>query len=184
MGWIVADTNQSLWKRVERLNATGLVDIQSHGLLHRYMTETTPEKEIRAEIFGPIPILQEHFGKRPVGFVWPGGNFTAQTVKIARQAGYELAFTANTNGPLLFNWIPLREEEQAVGDPRMLLPRYWSPDANLAIDQAVKFSNQARDFARENYIAEAAWFRTTCGGELPLLETILPEEAGTLTPAP
>lgn len=184
MGWIVADTSNELWARVERLNATGLVDIQSHGFLHRYMTERTPEEEIRQEIFGPIPVLEKHFGKRPLAFVWPGGNFTPLTAKIAREAGYELAFTANSNGPLLFNWIPLREDERATGDPLMVLPRYWSRDANLALDQAVKFAEQAGNYAAQNYPAEAGWYRSMCGGELPPLQDILPEKSVTQSPVP
>jgi peptidoglycan/xylan/chitin deacetylase (PgdA/CDA1 family) len=188
MGWIVADTNQSLWERVERLNESGRADVQSHGLLHRYMTDHTPEEEIREEILGPIEVWEQHFGKRPVTFVWPGGNYTPLTVQIARQAGYQLAFTVNTNGPLLFNWIPLREAEIAAGDPLMVLPRYWSSDASLALDQALKFADQARTFAIQNYAAEAAWYRSVCAGDLTPLEAVLPEaiptEKGIDTPTP
>jgi peptidoglycan/xylan/chitin deacetylase (PgdA/CDA1 family) len=148
------------------------------------MTEHTPEEEIREEITGPIPVLKKHVGKRPLAFVWPGGNFTPLTVQVAREAGYRLAFTAYTNGPLLYNWIPLREAERAVGDPLMVLPRYWSSDASFALDHALKFAEQARDFAAENYPQEAAWFRAVCGEELPRLEEILPEQAAGQTPTP
>jgi len=132
-----------------------LVDVQSHGFLHRYMTTFTPETEIREELFGPIPVLKKHVGKRPIAFVWPGGNFTPLTVEIAREAGYQLAFTANSNGPLLYNWIPLREEERAVGDPLMVLPRYWSSDAGFSLDHALQFAEQAGAFAAQNYPLEA-----------------------------
>jgi peptidoglycan/xylan/chitin deacetylase (PgdA/CDA1 family) len=184
MGWIIADTKQSLWDRVERLNETGLVDVQSHGLNHHYLTEQTPEEEIRAEIFGPIPILEEHVGKRPIGFIWPGGNFTSLAVQVAREAGYQVAFTANSNGPLLFNWIPLREAERAIGDPLMVLPRYWSSDAGFALNNALAYAEQAGAFAAQNYAQEAAWYRSVCGGELPPLEEILPGYAGNATPEP
>jgi peptidoglycan/xylan/chitin deacetylase (PgdA/CDA1 family) len=181
MGWIVSDTKDSLWKRVETLNESGLVDIQSHGYNHRYITAQTPLKEIEQELFDPIPVLEQHFGKRPIAFVWPGGDFTPLSVQVARQADYQIGFTANSNGPLLFNWIPLKEPDRAVGDALMVLPRFWSIEANLALDQSLRFAQQARAFAVRNYAQEASWYRTTCRGELPPLEQILPE---TITPTP
>jgi peptidoglycan/xylan/chitin deacetylase (PgdA/CDA1 family) len=181
MAWIASDTYESLWKRVETVNETGLVDIQSHGFYHHYIQENTPEKEIRQEIFDPIPVLEEHFGHRPIAFIWPGGDFTPLSVQIAREASYQIGFTANSNGPLLFNWIPLKEKDRAVNDPLMVLPRFWSTEANLALDTSLKYAQQAREFAIQNYVQEAAWYRAACNGELPALEQILPE---TKTPTP
>ncbi len=75
MAWNISDTDNrpGLWERVEGWHETGLVDAQSHGLRHRYMTTRTPEKKIRSELFGPIPIHDEHFGYRPTAFIWLGG---------------------------------------------------------------------------------------------------------------
>jgi peptidoglycan/xylan/chitin deacetylase (PgdA/CDA1 family) len=167
LGWIIADTRADLWAWMERLNATGRLDIQSHGYWHVYMTEDTPDATVRQEILDPIPVLKDHFGQRPIAFVWPGGNFTPQAVEVAREAGYRLGFTAYSRGPLLFDWIPLGEAETGIGDPVMVLPRYWSTAAVVNLDQAVKIGEEAASFAREQYPTEAAWYRASCGGELP-----------------
>lgn len=167
LGWIVADTDEELWDRMERMNTTGLLDIQSHGLLHRYVTDQMTEAEMRDEIFGPIAIYEEHFGYRPTAFIWPGGNFNSRSVNLVREAGYQVAFTAYARGPLMFNWIPLGAEEQLVNDPRMVLPRFWSTALGVNLDLAIKISEQAKADAAERFDAEAQYYRAYCGGELP-----------------
>ena len=167
LGWIVSDTDEELWQRMEQMHATGLLDIQSHGLLHRYVTEFMSEADMRDEIFGPISVFEAHFGTRPMAFIWPGGNFNEKSVSLAREAGYQVGFTAYARGPLMFNWIPLGAEEQAVSDPLMVLPRFWSTALGVNLDLAVKISEQAKADALERYAAEAAYYRTYCGGELP-----------------
>ncbi len=167
LGWIIGDTGPSLWSRMETLAEGGRLDVQSHGLQHRYIIEGMPEAEVRREIAGPIPILEQHFGYRPTAFVWPGGNFTPRSVEIAREEGYQLGFTAFSRGPLLFDWIPLGDEERAAADPLMTLPRAWSPSATVNLEQAVKIGEEAALFAAENREAEASWYSQSCGGSLP-----------------
>lgn len=167
LGWIIGDTGPSLWSTMEGLAAGGRLDVQSHGLDHRYIVEGMPEQEIRQEIAGPISILEEHFGYRPTAFVWPGGNFTQRSVEIAREEGYRLGFTAFSRGPLLFDWIPLGDEERAAADPLMVLPRSWSPSATLNLEQAAAIGDQAAQFAAGNRQAEAAWYAGSCGDVLP-----------------
>jgi peptidoglycan/xylan/chitin deacetylase (PgdA/CDA1 family) len=167
LGWIIGDTNEALWSRMERLNATGRLDVQSHGYNHIYITDQTPEEQVRQEIFDPIRILEQHFGQRPTAFIWPGGNFTTQSVQLARQAGYQLGFTAFSRGPLMFNWIPQGAEERAVGDPLMTLPRFWSPDLTLSLDIGMRIGEAAQAEAMENYPEEAEYYSTYCAGELP-----------------
>lgn len=176
LGWIIGDTDEALWKRMETMAATGLLDVQSHGYLHRYILPEMKEDEVREEITASIPILEEHFGQRPVAFIWPGGNYTPFAVQVAREAGFKLGFTANSNGPLMFNWIPLGEAEQAIGDPLMVLPRGWSTALGVNLDWAVQVGKQVREAAIKSYPDEAAYYRTYCGGELPALETVLPEK--------
>lgn len=166
LGWIIGDTSPNLWATVEGLAATGRLDVQSHGLKHRYIVEGMSDEEIREEIAGPIPILEEHFGYRPMAFVWPGGNFTRRSAEIAREEGYGLGFTIHSRGPLLFDWIPLGEEERAVGDALMVLPRAWSTAATVSLLEAVEIGDQAARFAAENRQAEAAWYAGSCGEAL------------------
>jgi len=172
LGWIVTDNTEAEWARMERLNSTGRLDIQSHGYLHRYITAETPEDQVREEIIKPIDILKQHFGQRPIAFIWPGGNFTPLSVEIARQAGYQLGFSIFSRGPLLFNWIPLGQEELAVSDPLMVLPRFWSTGGSVNLELGLNIGEQARADAMQNYDREAAYFHTYCGGELPPLSSI------------
>jgi peptidoglycan/xylan/chitin deacetylase (PgdA/CDA1 family) len=178
------------WTEMEQLASTKRMDVQAHGWLHNadtYITDQTPEDVIRQEIFKPIPVLQKHFGYRPTAFIWPGGNFTPLAVSIAREAGYTLGFADKSRGPLLFNWIPLEKQgidttdnydkqEQAVNDPLMILPRFWSSEASLALDLGIKAGEEAGAYAQKNYKKEANWYRAECGGELPPMPTALPTQ--------
>ncbi|HLE72912.1 MAG TPA: polysaccharide deacetylase family protein, partial [Anaerolineales bacterium] len=181
LAWIAqADTDQrpgkrpgeSLWDWIERINETGYFDVQSHGLDHIYISPNTAEEVVRQEIQGSIPVLKEHFGQTPIAYIWPGGNFNPMGVQIAREAGFELGFTIQSRGPLLFNWIPQGEQERAYNDPLMLLPRYWDTAALLNLEQAAQIGDAAQAFAKDNYAAEAAWYRQNCGGELPELDEV------------
>ena len=174
LGWNIEDTDAALWKRMEVLNATGRLDVQSHGYWHRYNVETTPEEDVRQEIFGPIPAMEEHFGQRPYGFIWPGGNFTPLSIQLAQQAGYELGFSSFSRGPLQFNWIPLGEKERVMNAPLLVLPRFWDTALGVNLDISIKVAVQAVEFARQNYEQEARIYRTSCGGELPPLAEVLP----------
>jgi peptidoglycan/xylan/chitin deacetylase (PgdA/CDA1 family) len=174
LGWIIGDTDEALWKRMETMAATGLLDVQSHGYLHRYITPEMSEDDVKDEITDSIPILAQHFGQRPVAFIWPGGNYTSFAVQVARQAGFKLGFTANSNGAVMFNWVPLGKAEQAIGDPLMVLPRGWSTALGVNLDWAAQVGDKAREAAVESYPSEAEYYRTYCGGELPPLEDVLP----------
>jgi peptidoglycan/xylan/chitin deacetylase (PgdA/CDA1 family) len=167
--WIIANTDErpGLWKRIEAAYATGHVDVQSHGLNHVYIVPGTPRKVIRQEIYGPIPYFEEHFGYRPVAFIWPGGNYTPYAVRVARKADYRIGFTVWPNGPIMFNWIPLQKYERQIGDPLLLLPRYKASFVKEQLPIAVKMGEQARQQALAHYPQEAAWYREHCGGELP-----------------
>jgi peptidoglycan/xylan/chitin deacetylase (PgdA/CDA1 family) len=177
-GWTVtsayiADPNslEWAWELMDQLYASGRVDIQSHGYSGQlYIVDQTEEDEIRLEIERSTVVLEERFGVRPIAFIWPGGNFTSLAVDIARQDGYLLGFSAYSRGPLMFNWIPLGEDELSIGDPLMLLPRAWSNSAILNMEQAVKIGELAREHALKKYPHEAQWYKALCVGELPLPE--------------
>ena len=76
------DSFASVNAPMERMNATGRLDVQSHGYWHKYLTDETQEGVVRQEIVDPIDVLEEHFGDRPTAFVWPGGNFTPDYVTL------------------------------------------------------------------------------------------------------
>jgi peptidoglycan/xylan/chitin deacetylase (PgdA/CDA1 family) len=181
LAWIIGDTDdrdgnlegESMWDWIERIYESGYFDVQSHGLNHIYLNESMTEDVVREEIEGSIPILIEHFGQRPVAYIWPGGNYTRLGVEIAREAGFEMGFTVHSRGPVMFNWIPQGEQEMAIGDPLMTLPRFWDSAALLNLEQTAEIGDAAREFAMQNYEAEAEWFAANCGAALSPLDAVL-----------
>jgi len=169
--WLIANTDDipNLWERIEAAYATGRVDVESHGLRHLYVTGSTPKKKIVEELNGPIPYFEQHFGYRPVAFIWPGGNYTPYAVAQARKAGYRIAFTIYPNGPIMFNWVPLQKSDRAIDDPLLTLPRYHANSVKGQLPIAVQMGEQARQQAISHYPQEAAWYSQHCGGQLPPL---------------
>jgi hypothetical protein len=171
--WISDDlTTADLWKQQENLNAAGWVDYQAHGVVSLPITPNSPDQYVRSELIGPIEVFLKHFNKRPIAFIWPGGGFSPRAVDMARQAGYRLGFTVNPRGPLMFNWVPLADgsdpdrptwiPEGPVGDPLMVLPRYWDTDAILHLDEVIQIGQAAGSYARENRLAELQYYDTVC----------------------
>ena len=172
LAYITGLANDAEWKTLEQLNSSNRLDVQAHGFLHNgstYFTEWTKPEVIIQEVYDPIPLIEEHFGKRPTAFIWPGGNFTSDAIAVVHEAGYQIGFTANARGPLMFNWIPLGEPEIEVNDPLMVLPRYWSNSAYINLDDAVEISSQAVVFAEKNRAQEYRWYEAFCRG-YPKLE--------------
>jgi len=165
------DTPAYLWKENEQFVPGGLVDFQAHGVIHNTpMDESVSEAYIRGEIYGPLQVMQEHFGKKPIAFIWPRGLFTPRAVQIAREAGYQVGFTVYARGPLLFNWVPQGAPERTAADPLLLLPRYWSTSAIAALEEANQISAAAQAFYAGQRSADLAYYRQYCRA-YPRLET-------------
>jgi peptidoglycan/xylan/chitin deacetylase (PgdA/CDA1 family) len=163
LGWPTTDnTSESLWQRMEDLAASGHLDVQSHGHDHIYIQGYTPLKEIEEEIYKPIEVIQAHFSTTPSAIIWPGGNFTDLSVSMAREAGLRLGFSVFSRGPLMYNWIPQGKEEMAVEDPLMVLPRFWSTTADVALDQAIRISETAMGHAESVKADELLYYTTYC----------------------
>lgn len=163
LGWPTTDrTNEALWEKMEELAESGRLDVQSHGHDHIYIQDFTPIEEIEEEIYKPIEVIQEHFGTTPKAIIWPGGNFTKASINIAQEAGFKVGFSVYSNGPILYNWIPLREEQAEMDAPMMVLPRYWSPDGLVALKQALAISQEAVEFAEKVKEEELQYFSTYC----------------------
>ncbi|PKN87331.1 MAG: hypothetical protein CVU46_04805 [Chloroflexi bacterium HGW-Chloroflexi-8] len=167
LAYISGIADEREWNEMRELNSTNRLDMQAHGFLHNgstYFTEFTSEEIIKNEIYNPIKAIEKNFGKRPIAFIWPGGNFTIESLRIVREAEYQIGFTAYSRGPIMFNWIPLGEQEIEMDDPLMLLPRYWSTTAYINLDEAVTISNQAIIFAEQNQKMEFNWYQYFCQG--------------------
>lgn len=184
--WISAkDTPDYLWKEnLDVINA-GWVDPQAHGVVHNIpIGEYSNDAYINNELKGSISAIQEHFGKTPIGFIWPGGGFTQHAAVLARAAGYDVGFTTNPRGPVMYNWVPLAEKsdpnhpnwlpEIPVGDPRMVLPRYWSLDAAYRIDDVIAVGDQAIQAAKKSQADELTYYDVLCKSKTGPIPTLQP----------
>ena len=165
LAYITGVASEFEWQEFARLNVNNRLDLQAHGFLHNaetYITENTSTEIIEQELYEPISIIEEKTGRKPSAFIWPGGNFTTESVQMAREAGYEVGFTVYSRGPLMYNWIPLGSTEIKVSDPLMVLPRYWSNSAAIYLEKAVEISTKAQEFAEENKAKEQIWFQNYC----------------------
>ena len=165
LGWPTTDaTTDALWTRMEDLAQSGRLDVQSHGHDHIYIQGYTEMEEIEEEIYKPIEVIQAHFGTTPRALIWPGGNFTQRAIQMAQEAGFKVGFTVYSRGPLMYNWIPQGEEEREMSSPLMVLPRYWSKDADIALEQALSIGEAARLEASKHKIEELQYLEAYCQG--------------------
>lgn len=156
------DTSDSIWEKIEGYIDTGYVEIQPHGHNHTYITQYTTMDIIEQELYQPIEVINDHFGTASLAFIWPGGNFTAESAQMALDAGYEIGYTAYSRGPLMYNWIPLGEVEREAENPLMVLPRYWSYGADYALGHALGFSEAAEEQAAAAQEQELLYYSLFC----------------------
>jgi hypothetical protein len=167
------DNTQALWDENAALETEGFVDHQAHGVIHNInIGPDSSDDYILSELNGAISAFQQHFNKAPIAIIWPGGGFTPHAAELARGSGYQLGFTINPRGPVMFNWIPLSDTsdpmrpsympEGAVNDPRMVLPRYWAPDADAHIDTVRLIGKEAAAYAEQNRAVELEYYDIIC----------------------
>ena len=172
--WIsAADTPEDYWQENREIQAQGWVDPQAHGVVHNVPAGLySTDDFIRKELQGSIDAIQQHFGSRPQGYIWPGGGFTPRAVELAREVGYRVGFTTNPRGPVMYNWVPLASQldpahtfwmpETPVNDPLMVLPRYWSIDAAYRIDDVINIGDQATEAAALSRATELDYYDIVC----------------------
>ena len=109
------------WAQAREMQASGLVEFASHSYdqhfaltadpygtqipamvtyafeaqANQYETAATFERRIREDMKANTALLKRELGKRPRAFVWPYGRYSLQTIRIAREAGYEFALNLN-----------------------------------------------------------------------------------------
>ncbi len=187
-GWKVVNswisfpgTIQQVWDENAALEKEGWVDHQAHGVIHNItMNDNSSADFLKGELQGSIDSMQAHFNKTPIAIIWPGGDFGIKPVQAARQYGYQLGFTINPRGPIMFNWVPQIDAldparpsylaEGPAGDPLMTLPRYWDTDARSHLDNIRNIADAAIAYAQKNKATELAYYNTLCApkyGALP-----------------
>ena len=173
-GWISAFGAQDAFLPENVVLANeGWVDYQSHGFIHNEnMTDSSTDEFLKQELQGSKENLQTQFNKTPVAIIWPGGNFGVRPVQVARQYGYRIGFTINPRGPVMYNWVPLAEEQDParpiflpegyVRDPRMVLPRYWPYQVQASLDTVRTIGNEAAAYAEQNKATELEYYDIMC----------------------
>jgi hypothetical protein len=181
-GWISQpDTLESLWNENIALEKDGFVDHQAQGVMFgTLLSDDSSKAVITRELQGSIDAFAEKFAKNPIAFIWPGGGFGQRPVEAARQLKYQLGFTSNPRGPVMYNWVPLADAvdparpvflpEGMIGDPLMTLPRYWPSEALMAIDAVRNMGNEASAYAKTNKDVEMEYYNIVCAptyGQIP-----------------
>ena len=173
------------WANNVALEKEGWVDHQAHGVVHMPgMNDNSTDEYIRSELQGSIEGIRQYYGKTPIAIIWPGGDFGVRPVQMARQLGYKLGFTATPRGPIMFNWIPLADANDAgrpvyaaegyVNDPLMVLPRYWDTDAISKLDEIRIMGNEAAAYAEQVKPVELEYYDIVCAPSLGPLPTLTP----------
>lgn len=181
-GWISQpDVLESLWTENIALEKDGFVDHQPQGVMFgTILSDDSSKTVIMRELQGSYTAFVEKFAKNPIAFIWPGGGFGQRPVEAARQLKYQLGFTSNSRGPVMYNWVPLADEpdplrpafipEGKIGDPLMTLPRYWPSEAIMAIDKVRTIGNQASAYAEAHKEIEIQYYNSVCAdtyGQIP-----------------
>jgi peptidoglycan/xylan/chitin deacetylase (PgdA/CDA1 family) len=163
------------------LETEGWVDHQSHGYIHNInMSDSSTDEFIKTEFEKSIEDLKKNFNKTPVAIIWPGGEFGVRPAQFARQYGYRLGFTINPRGPVMYNWIPLSDQEDParpaylpegyVNDPRMVIPRYWPYQVQANLDTVRNIGKDAAAHAEQNKATELEYYDIMCAptlGQIP-----------------
>jgi len=173
-GW-VSSTNLSdeIWAENIALENEGFIDHQAQGVTEGTLLSDDSSKIVIArELKGPIDPFIDQFRKNPIALIWPNGGFGQRPVVAARQLDYQLGFTSNSRGPVMYNWVPLANEfdperptyipEGTLNDPLMTLPRYWPREALNAIDKVRITGEEAKAYAEASKAAEFEYYRIVC----------------------
>lgn len=180
-GYIAKDERPDLWAENAVLAAEGWVDYQAHGVIHNEnMSDNSTDEFLTGELQGAITNMQKYFNKTPIAIIWPGGNFGVRPVQKAREFGYRIGFTINPRGPVMYNWIPLADQQDParpiylpegyVNDPRMVLPRYWPSQVRSELDTIRNIGNDAAAYAEQNKATELEYYDIMCAptmGSIP-----------------
>src|SRR5258706_5155052 len=177
-GWISAfgGADPFLQENVD-LSNQGWVDYQAHGVIHNTpMSDNSTHEFLTSELQGSITNFQTYFNKTPIAIIWPGGGFGLRPVQFARKFGYQLGFTINPRGPLMYNWIPQADAndparpayipEGPAGDPLMTLPRYWDTDVGSHLDDIRTIGKDAAAYAEQNKATELEYYDIMCAPTL------------------
>lgn len=173
-GWVSdPKISEVIWQENAVLESEGWVEHQAQGVIpDTFLSDDSSKTVISRELKGSITSFANHYAKNPLAFIWPNGGFGQRPVQAARELGYQLGFTSNLRGPVMYNWVPLADEfdperptqiaEGYIHDPLMTIPRYPASQVLEALDKVRLTGNEAAEFARKNRTAEFEYYETVC----------------------
>lgn len=177
-----ADVSRDEWEAQMALEREGFVDHQAMGISADIrISDESSKTIITRELDGSRHAFAENFAKDPYAFIWPNNGFGLRPIRAARLLGYQLGFTSNSRGPVMYNWVPLADEidperpqyvpEGLINDPLMTLPRYSAFEALEAVDVVRTTGKEAAAYAEANREAEVAYYEQVCKAEYGPLPT-------------
>ena len=87
--------NYITWDQAREMQASGWVDIESHTLNGRLLTEITSRDKVWDQLYGSKQAI-EWYLKKPVNFVaYPKGQYTVEAENVSKEAGYRAGFMAD-----------------------------------------------------------------------------------------
>jgi biofilm PGA synthesis lipoprotein PgaB len=133
------------WAQVKEMIGSGLVEVASHtydlhrglaanpqgneqpaataiaydGKSGRYETKEAYAQRIARDLAQSIQTIERHTGRKPRALIWPYGNYSRQTIEIARALGMKITFGLDS-GP------------NAAADPSALHRLLIAHDASLS----------------------------------------------------
>ena len=92
------------------------MDHQAHGVVHNIpMSDSSTDEFLSGELQGSISNMQKYYNKTPIAIIWPGGGFGVRPVQFARKLATALGSRSIRRGHLMFNWVPLADQQDPVG---------------------------------------------------------------------
>lgn len=176
-GWVSeVDIDAGLLEENRILENEGFVDHQARGVnAETTLTDESAKSVLARELQGSLNGLADQFAKTPTIVVWQNGGFGFRPVEVARQLRFKMGFTANSRGPIMYNWVPLADKvdsqrphllpEAQIGDPLMTLPTYSPNEALSAIDLSRAIGKEAAAYAKANKDAEHKYYEIVCEEE-------------------
>ena len=108
------------WATLQRLLASGLCEIASHGHDHRSLAALEPAL-LEREIAGSMKLFVDRIGVAPMAYVYPMGSYDSVALEALRDAGYRAGF-ASVGAVITHTTDPMRI-------PRYLVPGRGMPTA-------------------------------------------------------
>ena len=85
--------NYMTWNQAREMQTSGLIDVESHTLSHKVLTEVYSVDKLWDQIYGSKQAI-EWYLKKPAKFIaYPHGKYTVEAEEMSKEVGYRAGFT-------------------------------------------------------------------------------------------